>query len=511
MNHIAKKILTFVIFGTFVVCDLNVAFAQTGYLSARNLSLGGGGTAYMTGFEAAFINPANIGLFNGNNQFMLGIPGDLSFKTGGSLANITAYNKYFTKGYTFDGTNGPSIDQVLNDWFGSSDNKMKSVGVNFNLVPLAYVHKSGKTAYGLSLRFRTLADISMNKGMAGLILAGVDSSLFTGGRPVNFNETSYSTVELAFSYSRKLNLMGFLPKNQAIYVGVTPKLIGGLAYSSANLQSNLQIWGDTLLQHQFNYTIKTAGPISNDFQKFYQQRIDTNQTPDFNDFKPQDMIRGGLKGTGFGLDIGATYVYNFDSSYQPYSSPTHGKFLTISVSVTDIGSVTFKKDAGEFLASNTFTWSGLKPNYQEINAKYGGSFSNYMKHVLRDSVGKNIYGGFAPGKVSKIRVGLPTAIHFGAYLKYGMIGFSFDTGKGMNNYGMNSTQGYMATGLEFYFLPFLPLRFGYLTGGKTSKSFSFGTGLEFRFFQLSVGAMTLNNSQSNGYNLSTAVSMKLIF
>ncbi len=495
--------------GVFILLFGNDGFAQTGYTSARNLSLGGGGTAYMTGYESAFINPANLGLFRGNNQILLGLPGDISVKAGGSLANLTTYNKYFTKGLKIDET---KANNILSDWFGSSETKMKDIGANVNIVPLAFVHKSGDASYGLVFRFRTLANVSMNKGMAGLILHGMDSNYFANGRPVNFTQTSYSTAELAFSYSRRLRLGGLLPDNQALYVGVTPKLIGGLSYNDLDFKSNLKIMGDTLIQHQFKYTINTVGAFSNDFQKFYQQRIDPNQTPDFkNDIKPQDMVKGGLKGTGFGLDLGITYIFNFDKSYRPYTSTTHGKFLTLSASVTDIGSVTFSKNAMQFVADNSISWNGLKPNNQEINSKYNGSTSDYINHVINDSIATNIYGSFVPAKTTKLKVGLPTAIHFGAYLKYGKLGFTFDTGKGMNNYGMNSTNGYMATGLEFYFFSFLPLRVGYLLGGKTSNSFSVGTGFETRLFQFSVGAMSVNDSITRGYNLSTAASIKLLF
>lgn len=508
MKQSIKKLIYFVLPGVLIFIASGRVFAQTGYLNARNLSLGGGGTAYMTGYESAFINPANLGLFRGNNQILIGLPGDISIKAGGSLANVTTYNKYFTKGLTFDES---TANNILNDWFGSSQTKMKDIGANVDIVPLAFVHKTGNTSYGLALRFRTLANVSVNKGMAGLILHGMDSNYFANGRPVNFTQTSYSVAELAFSYSRKLNLGGFLPENQAVYIGVTPKLIGGISYENADFQSNLKIMGDSLVQHQFKYTVNTVGALSDDMQKFYQQRMDPNQSPNFDDLKPQDMFRGGLKGTGFGLDLGVTYIYNFDTSYQPYTSNTHGAFLTLSASVTDIGSVKFKKNAMQFVADNSISWDGLKPSKEEINSKYNGSTSDYIDHVLKDSIATDIYGSFVPNKVTKLRVGLPATIHLGAYLKYGKFGFTFDTGKGMNNYGMNSTNGYMVTGLEYYFFSFLPLRVGYLLGGKTSNSFSVGTGLEFRNFQFGVGAMTVNNSVNRGYNLSTAVSARLLF
>jgi hypothetical protein len=503
-----KKILLFVV-AFWGICGLsNYSYGQSTYLSARNLGLGGGGAAYMSGYHASFINPANLGLFNGKNQFMIGLPGELTIATGGPLMNIAVYNKYFTHGYQLS---NDQVDAAVNKWFGKSGDDSGTLGFNVNVMPVAFVHKTKIGIFGAALRFRTLGDISVSRGLAEFMLRGLDQSYFSQAKPVNFSNEIYSTAELSLSYATSFSL----GENQRLYVGISPKIIKGLTYFKSSFKSTLKLSGDTLIQHQFHYDIYTVGGMTNDFQKFYNQRIDSKQNPTFNDFSPGSLGKGGIKGSGIGLDMGVSYVLSLDG-YIPnqannYNNELPRHTLTLSASVTDLGSVNFTKNAQEFSADNTFNWNGLKPNYQQIDAKHDSSFSNYLNYVAQDSIARNIYGAFSPGNIGSIHASLPTMIHLGAYLKYGQLGVMLDYAKGMNKVGMNSTNSSISTGVEYKLFNFIPLRVGYRSGGTTSNSFSLGTGIEFRNFQLEAGIMTVKNSYSRGYNVTTAISSLLLF
>jgi hypothetical protein len=507
MTFIKKTLLIVVAFwGIFGLSKQS--HAQSTYLSARNLGLGGGGTAYMSGFQASFINPANLGFFDGRNQFMIGLPGDLTIASGGPLMNIAVYNKYFTHGYQLSSN---QVDAAVNEWFGKPGDDSRKLGFNVNVMPVAFVHKTRIGIFGAALRFRMLGDISVSRGLAEFMLRGLDQTYFSQAKPVNFSNEVYSTVEVSLSYATSFAL----GTNQRIYLGISPKIIKGLTYFKSAFQSNLRISGDTLIQHQFHYDIYTVGGMTNDFRKFYNQRIDSKQNPSFNDFNPGSLGKGGIKGSGIGLDMGVSYVFSFDgyihSQANNYNNELPRHALTLSASVTDLGRVNFTKNAQKFSADNTFNWNGLKPNYQQIDAKHDSSFSNYLNYVTQDSIARNIYGAFSPGNIRSIRAGLPTMIHLGAYLKYGHLGFMLDYAKGMNKVGMNSTNSSISTGVEYKLFNVIPLRVGYRSGGTTSNSFSLGTGIEFRNFQLEGGVMTVKNSHSRGYNITTAISSLLLF
>ncbi len=483
--------------------------AQNLFSSARSLALGTGGTAYAEGYRSLFINPANLGLFRGGMQIMIGLPGEISLHAGGPLANISVYNRYFTGG------NHIGADQtgsLLKQWFGNSTGQVRDLGIDAEMIPLAAVVKLGRnTVAGAAVRFRTMAQVGMNRGMAQFMLRGLDAGSFAKPTPVNMEQRMLSTGEVALGVSHRLRLAGLIPDNHQLWVGGTVQLIEGLAYMQGTLHSTLQLT-DSLLIHQFRYSIETVGDMTTQLDQSYQHRVDPAGNPS-SDFDYQPFSSGNLvKGSGIGLDLGATYIISFgDEQKTGEERGLPERSLTLSAAVTDLGSVQFTKNPGTFEAANTFRWSGFHPDYSYIDAKYDSSFSNYMDHVLDDSVASDIYGAFSPSGRSAIRAKLPTSFHFGAYLKLHRLGVMTDIGRGFNRYGMNSDRVYVAVGAEFYPVSFLPVRVGYRFGGKTSNSFSLGTGLEFRNFRLAVGAMTVPSSREYGYNLATAISSELLF
>jgi hypothetical protein len=87
----------------------------------------------------------------------------------------------------------------------------------------------------------------------------------------------------------------------------------------------------------------------------------------------------------------------------------------------------------------------------------------------------------------------------------GRLGLMLDVGKGLNDNGVNSTDMYMALGSEYRFFGFIPLRVGMRTGGYSSTTYHFGTGLEFKHFEFSFGAASSSTSEK-GAGISTAFS-----
>ncbi|HKI46962.1 MAG TPA: DUF5723 family protein [Balneolales bacterium] len=484
------------------------AQAQNLFSSARSMALGSGGTAYVAGYRSLFINPANLGFFRGGKQIMIGLPGDLSLNAGGSLANIAVYNRYFTTGNSISPN---EVNSIVQQWFGSSPDKMHNMGVDGEVVPVAAVFKFGEnTVAGASLRFRTLGHVGINQGMAQFMLRGLDSQYFSQPTPVNMDQRMMSTAELALGLSHRFRFMGLIPDNQQLWVGATVQIIRGLAYSEGNFQSTLQLT-DSSLVHKFDYTLETVGSMTNELNRFYRERIDPTMQPHLSDIRFRPFGGGGIsKGAGYGLDIGATYLISFDGEFNSGKHAVPEKSLVLSAAVTDIGAVRFTQNPATFRAAGTFHWSGFQPDYNYINANYDSSFTNYTNYVIKDSLASDVYGAYKPVSNSAITAKLPTAIHFGAYLNLHRLGLMVDAGRGYNSYGMNSDRPYVSVGAEFYPFPFLPLRAGYRFGGKTSDSFGIGTGLEFRNFKLDISAMTVPSSQQHGYNIATAISSEVL-
>lgn len=494
--------------GIVSVAGVSPLQAQNLFSSSRSMALGGGGTAYEFGYQSLFVNPANLGFFRGGSQIMIGLPGDVSLQAGGSLANVSVYNRYFTGGNQITGSD---VSSILQQWFGTSMNRMDNIGIDAEVVPLAAVFKFGKnTAIGASARFRTLGHVGINRGMAQFMLSGLNTQDFSQPTPVNMDQRMMSTAELAVGISHRIRFLGLIPDNQQLWVGATVQLIRGLDYSQARFNSTLQLT-DSSLVHQFDYTLETVGSMTDELNRFYQERIDPTMQPHLSDIHYHPFSGGGMvKGAGYGLDLGVTYLISFDDEYTSGKRALPRRSLTLSAAVTDIGSVRFTKNPATFEANNTFTWSGIQPNYGYINAKYDSSFTNYMNYVIKDSLASDVYGAYKPVSRSGLTAKLPTAFHFGASLNLHRFSIMADAGRGYNSYGMNSDRPYLSVGAELYPLSFLPIRAGYRFGGKTSNSFGVGTGLEFRNFRLDVSAMTVPSSQQHGYNIATAISSVIL-
>ena len=176
---------------------------------------------------------------------------------------------------------------------------------------------------------------------------------------------------------------------------------------------------------------------------------------------------------------------------QLFSFAKGPKKLRVGVAITDLGTVSYNNNAGSFTADKTFTWDGVE-------------FEDGFDEALADSISEEIYLNYQPGNKGAINQDLPAKVSMGAHLKLGKLGFAFDLQKGLNEVGMNSRRVALGVGAEYKLLNIIPLRAGYRTGGLTSSSISFGTGIELRNFEFTVGGLTVPDSRNRGSGVGAA-------
>ncbi|MDZ7681129.1 MAG: DUF5723 family protein [Fodinibius sp.] len=199
-----------------------------------------------------------------------------------------------------------------------------------------------------------------------------------------------------------------------------------------------------------------------------------------------------VQGSGFGLDLGTTIEMDLAGPLAEILSFMKGpKKLKVGLSVTDIGSISYDNNAGSFTANETFTWDGV-------------DFEDGFDDAMADSISKEIYLNYQPGNKESITQQLPTKVSLGTHLQVGKLALAFDFQKGVNDVGMNSKRVAFGVGAEYKLFNVIPLRGGYRTGGRTSSSFTFGTGVELRNFELTVGALTVPNSKNHGSGIGGA-------
>jgi len=493
-----KRILSTLLIATLVV---GTASAQSRLQTAKSVSLGGGGTAYVDSYEANFLNPANIMLRTDRKTgFSVGLS-SFGVSGGGPLANITTYNEYLTKGLTLTGN---LRTDMLNDWFGTDIDASTSAGLEVGIIGFGTALQGKNWAASLAIRNRVLTNIGVNRGLAEVFFYGLDPEIFGSGRAVNMNVDVLAFTEVSLGYAREVLTLG----NKKFYAGIAPKLL--LGHNTQRLDFNSVITANNgNFRHRYDYTIQTLGSLADGLSNYATDRDNTPigaKEPEIGDYIENEVGDfAGVNATAIGFDLGATMIMPADFIPIPKWGPFKGdRQLIVGFSITDIGKLNFSS-ATQFSNSSEVFYSGFNYDKDLIDAEFDGDFGKYAESVLKDSIGAEAYLDFNADGSASVGRALPTTMNLGTQLRMGRFALMLDVGKGLNDVGMNSTNMYMALGTEYRFFGFLPLRVGIRTGGNTNTTYHFGTGLEFRNFEFSFGAASSTSSEK-GAGISTAFS-----
>jgi len=481
--------------------------AQSRHYNSATLGMGGGGTAYIDGYHANFLNPANLMLQHANRpKRSIGLIGGLGFRAGGSLLNIDVYNTYLTTGLTID---GQVRENMLNDWFGSDNTNTRELAATFSIVPLGFSNRGSKTAFSLATRVRTTQDLTVNKGLMELAFYGFDSGNFSSPVPVNFNSRTLSFAEISVGFAMELPipLTGLVEKlpfinGIKVYAGAAPKYIVGIQSTELDFTSALTVNSITgssngSIVHDFNYSLLTYGDLSDQLAAYSDAReIDPDaKLDDFLDYSGSDI---GTLGSGLGLDLGVTA--ELDVSLPALGFFGKRQVLRLSMSMTDLGSVSYDSKPTNVSASGIVT----------IDGDVGDKTPNEYFNDLGDSLQNDVYGGFTSQSLGAQKYDLPGMYNFGAALTLGKLTTTLDYGFGFNDIGTNSKRSALTLGAEYRFLGIIPLRIGTRIGGYSSSTYSAGIGLDLRFLEFTFAASTVANSASNGSSAAVAWSGLLL-
>jgi hypothetical protein len=449
-----------------VPAALGLAGEQT---NVRGMGMGRTSVAVSRGLDAVGLNPANLAMEE-DGRVILGIlPVGVRFGT--NMMNYGTYREYFT-GVATDAGREPrylteadkqSILGGFPDGVGrlSGDVEVRPISLALHLGNL------GSLALSMTDRFSVSADIPHE--YAEFVLYGNPA-----GSAYDFSSTrmvAQWTREYALSYARTLRAPAFL---STLAVGLGVKYVQGFGYASmAHTNTNFATGTDGILRGRVAMEATSSG-------------IGMLETMGKNSVTPFPAPAG----TGWGVDLGATGEVN--------------KFLTVGVSVTDIGSLRWNHDlertsVDSMVTMDDPTSEGQRKAIEEAfrgTRGAGESFVTPLPTTLR--VGGVVQLDKIPA-VNKYLIGTLT--------------LAADVAVGFQDVPGTSTHPRVALGMEFRPVGFLPLRTGYSFGGGYHPNFALGFGLCLWALEIDAAAENLawmfNNDALDGASIAFGLRLRI--
>lgn len=461
-------------------------------LSPQNTALGGGGTAYLTGYESLFVNPANLFIREKQNRFEITKvefgastqPVLREFDLGGQIDN---FGELFSP---YD----PSVAHQQIEF----DKRQTILDRNFPGERLQSQHLFRFETYWFGLKWnrpgRSYA-ISLRTRAGGRFVTGRG---YYSDEPVLKNDlqiidrslvSEFQTIhELSFGFAESFTFLnGLSPRLNEVIIGIAPKLVVGGAFQSVKYTNEFTRETDGPWNRRLSYEQLTSGDFSDATTSFLltgDAQTAINRHLDFADFFSPT-------GFGAGLDFGLTFLMPLGkdiSTLQRTESETK-KSLRVSFSITDVGFVSYSDNAREqIIKEETEIADETGELSDTVFRGIPGQFLSFLNegesHPLFDS--DNITNDF-----STI---LPTAMHTGALLQLSWFKLMGDVSLGLTNNAINTTKLITYLGTEIRPFPFLPLRAGTRLATETPGFYSFGFGIETTHFEINTSVQLRNRS-----------------
>ncbi|TVR33228.1 MAG: hypothetical protein EA390_04185 [Balneolaceae bacterium] len=461
-------------------------------LSAENMALGGGGTAYLTGYEALFVNPANlliqeknyslqIALFQGGAYFdsQIAIPSSRNrfSRFTGSLQpyDVIAENRMIEDG---------AREEILNRNY-PNDRLFSYLQSQSDLYWFGMKWTGAEKSYALALRSRVSSQYEMGRGYFSNTPVEVNNETIVDQ---SFHHSYQTLHELSFGYAESFTFLnGLIPRLSEFIVGIAPKIVLSGPYLDAEYLNRYRYNEDMSgWIRQTEYSQKGSGHFSD-------PRFNPQQNQQFTD-TPQASLSDLLKptGIGMGLDLGITYLITFGSDLSVLrreDMPTE-KSLRISFSITDLGAIYHYRDAEEFSA----------PFLEEDAAEPGSLSDLYFQGAPNEHI--SFLSQFSDSPFNRVdqmsqnsfETLLPTALNAGALFQINRLKVMGDISYTLTKTRFSPNTPVAHLGVELRPLSFLPLRAGTRFAPNLPGYYSFGAGIETTYFDISAGVQLKSRS-----------------
>ena len=432
----------------------------------RGMGMGRTFVASSRGLDAAGVNPANLAFDDGNTVSVGLLP--LGATVGSNFMSYGLYSKYFTGVQTDSGRVGRYLgDQDKQEILDAFPDGLGNLLGHAEVRPFGIAVRAGDlgtAAFTITEQFH--GNFQIPREYVRFLLYGN-----TPGSSLDFRGTRGGaewTREYALSYAREIPSLFIF---EQLAVGATVKVIHGFARVDVpRFNSVLQTGADGTLDGRLDAVTRVS-------------RIDALEGGDFDPFPAP-------AGTGLGFDLGVSGIV--------------GEFLTVGVSITDIGSLRWTRNIEESVADGII------------------HLDDVTNEAQRDSVEHAVNGETRPGAAfsstlpTMIRAGASVDLHKIKVIRRFLLGeltAAADFHKCIEPAPGVATTLRFSTGIEYRPIRAIHVRMGLTAGGLEGTAFAMGLGVRVGFFELDIASGNLwwmfnPDALSQG---SLAVGMRLVF
>lgn len=451
------------------------------------MALGGGGTAYLTGFESLFVNPANLYIQEKNYRFQISLlQGGIYYDTVLPITNtMDRFDSFQDQTHFFD-SQSSSIALAPDDYETilsrnySGNNTSKEFLTENDIYWFGLKWVRPERSYALALRTRYATRYELGRGFFSANPVEKNNSSIVDQ---SFSQKSQLLHELSFGYAESFTFLnGLFPQLSEFIIGIAPKIvISGASLDATFTNTYERDSASNSWVQQTGYEQQTSGVLST----YGKQYFNSGSLPVQSDETFRDLMQPS--GIGFGLDIGVTYLITFGDDFsvlRQQNQPTK-KSLRIGLSITDLGAVYQYKSP---LQSSTESEEKLTPQIGPLSDKVFLGAPNEHYFFLSQFDQFTSLASSSQGQESYDLL-LPTSIQAGALFQYQRIKLMGDFSYSLSETPFNHTGLASYIGIELRPLPFLPIRGGTRFARKMSGYYSFGTGLETKYFDLNMSVL----------------------
>lgn len=457
------------------------------------MALGGGGSTYITDYNANFYNPANLMIQDRAGDFFVGV-GTFGLYLDGTQ-NYSGLSSQFENFKNYIGLYTPgqnSISEVERIEIIDSNYPGKSTISNnrfrYDATLLGMKWLRDNQAFSIAFRTRTSSSFRVGQGWYSDSFKESNNDKFILDRSLIHRYQSLH--EISFGYAESFQfLTGLTSKLDNFVIGIAPKFILGTGYQNAEWNNTYTEIGDNAAAERVqNFTYNATGQFGASTLSYLRATpIDQANSQSFS------STSFDVNGIGAGLDIGITYLLTLGSdlsAVQQDGQPTR-RSLRLSFSMTDIGFISYDNDQVSLSSSPDTTLTTALPSTL-ANEAFISSRGQYIHFIEQ-------FGEDNPFDANSLNQGsfatlLPMALHGGALLEINRIKFMGDVSVGLTNNAFNSTKLVSSFGMELRPLSFLPLRGGVQFEAQRPEFLSIGMALETKKWDLSIASIFTPNS-----------------